>query len=165
MSGPCLSSSVAGRPLRPATRHSLGEPLPHQLADRPRAHQRAPGCPGFGPVKIPSQATCGINSPFGELSPTLRQIAHVLRTITPLNIICIATNNAPFDLHVLSTPPAFVLSQNQTLREKRMGIHPAKKAKRSAQSLRRRFAKIAAKSDRLFPAQDLSQTAVDPAQG
>jgi hypothetical protein len=46
-----------------------------------------------------------------------------------------------------------------------MGIHPAKKAKRSAQSLRRRFAKIAAKSDRLFPALDLSQTAVDPAQG
>ena len=126
MSGPCLSSSVAGRPLRPATRHSLGGPLPRQQADRPRAHQRAPGCPGFGPVKIPSQATCGINSPFGELSPTLRQIAHVLRTLTPLNIICIATNNAPFDLHVLSTPPAFVLSQNQTLREKRMGIYPAK---------------------------------------
>jgi hypothetical protein len=24
----------------------------------------------------------------------------------------------PFDLHVLSTPPAFVLSQNQTLRKK-----------------------------------------------
>ena len=125
MSGPCLSSSVAGRPLRPATRHSLGEPLPHQLADRPRALQRAPGCPGFGPAKIPSQATCGINSPFGELSPTLRQIAHVLRTLTPLDITCIATNNIPFDLHVLSTPPAFVLSQNQTLREKRMGIHPA----------------------------------------
>ena len=123
MSGPCLSSSVAGRPLRPATRHSLGEPLPHQLADRPRAHQRAPGCPGFGPVKIPSQATCGINSPFGELSPTLRQIAHVLRTLTPLDNFNNATKVIPFDLHVLSTPPAFVLSQNQTLREKRMGIH------------------------------------------
>ena len=120
MSGPCLSSSVAGRPLRPATRHSLGEPLPHQLADRPRGHQEAPGCPGFGIGKMSSLTTCGINSPFGELSPTSRQIAHVLRTLTPLNIICIATNNIPFDLHVLSTPPAFVLSQNQTLREKRM---------------------------------------------
>src|SRR3982751_4940645 len=60
--------------------------------------------------------TCGINSPFGELSPTSRQIPHVLRTLTPLDIVCIATNNVPFDLHVLSTPPAFVLSQNQTLR-------------------------------------------------
>ena len=117
MSGPCLSSSVAGRPLRPATRHRLGRPLPHQLADRPRAHREAPGCPGFGPVKIPSQATCGINSPFGELSPTFGQVAHVLRTLAPLNLLCIATKQVPFDLHVLSTPPAFVLSQNQTLRK------------------------------------------------
>jgi hypothetical protein len=29
-------------------------------------------------------------------------------------------NFIPFDLHVLNTPPAFVLSQNQTLRKKRM---------------------------------------------
>jgi hypothetical protein len=61
--------------------------------------------------------TCGINSPFGELSPTFRQIAHVLRTRSPLNYFCIATEVIPFDLHVLSTPPAFVLSQNQTLRK------------------------------------------------
>ena len=118
MSGPCLSSSVAGRPLRPATRHRLGEPLPRQLADRPRAHQEAPGCPGFGVMKIPSLTACGINSPFGELSPTSRQIAHVLRTLAPLDNFNIATKVIPFDLHVLSTPPAFVLSQNQTLREK-----------------------------------------------
>ena len=124
MSGPCLSSSVAGRPLRPATRHSLGGPLPRQQADRPRAHQEAPGCPGFGVESMHSLTTCGINSPFGELSPTSRQIAHVLRTLTPLGITCIATNNTPFDLHVLSTPPAFVLSQNQTLREKRIGSTP-----------------------------------------
>ena len=117
MSGPCLSSSVTGRPLRPATRHSLGEPLPHQLADRPRAPQKAPGCPGFGFRKMSPLTTCGINSPFGELSPTFRQIAHVLRTRSPLNYFCIATKIIPFDLHVLSTPPAFVLSQNQTLRK------------------------------------------------
>ena len=29
---------MAGHPLRPATRQSLGRPLPHQQADRPRAH-------------------------------------------------------------------------------------------------------------------------------
>ena len=116
MSGPCLSSSVAGRPLRPATRHSLGEPLPHQLADRPRAHQEA-SC-DFGFKRMSSLAICGINSPFGELSPTSRQIAHVLRTRSPLEFIGIATNKLPFDLHVLSTPPAFVLSQNQTLHKK-----------------------------------------------
>ena len=80
-----------------------------------------------------SLTTCGINSPFGELSPTFRQIAHVLRTRSPLNYFCIATKIIPFDLHVLSTPPAFVLSQNQTLREKRMGLAP--------QSLRNRLLK------------------------
>ncbi len=42
----------------------------------------------------------------------------MLRTLAPLNLRCIATPQVPFDLHVLSTPPAFVLSQNQTLREK-----------------------------------------------
>ena len=42
MSGPCLSSSVADHPLRPATRLSLGEPLPHQQADRPRTPPLAP---------------------------------------------------------------------------------------------------------------------------
>ena len=117
MSGPCLSSSVAGRPLRPATRHRLGEPLPHQLADRPRAHPRAPGCPGFSYRKMSSFATFGINPPFGGLSPTSGQVAHVLRTLAPLTCRCIATPTNPFDLHVLSTPPAFVLSQNQTLRK------------------------------------------------
>ena len=140
MSGPCLSSSVAGRPLRPATRHSLGDPLPHQLADRPRAHQKASGCPDFSVAEMSPLTTCGINSPFDELSPTSRQIPHVLRTLTPLDIIDIATNNIPFVLHVLSTPPAFVLSQNQTLREKRMRIAP--------QSLRNWLLKPLAKSDR-----------------
>src|SRR4030095_4150036 len=40
-SGPCLSSSVADHPLRPATHQSLGEPSPHQLANGTRAHRRA----------------------------------------------------------------------------------------------------------------------------
>ncbi len=85
MSGPCLSSSVAGRPLRPATRRSLGEPLPHQLADRPRAHPEAPGYPGFSVPKNPPVATFGINPPFGGLFPTSGQVAHVLLTLAPLS--------------------------------------------------------------------------------
>ena len=117
MSGPCLSSSVAGRPLRPATRHSLGEPLPHQLADRPRAHPRAAACATFSVPNMHLVATCGINPPFGGLSHTPGQVAHVLRTLAPLSHSRIATQVTSFDLHVLSTPPAFVLSQNQTLRK------------------------------------------------
>jgi hypothetical protein len=42
----------------------------------------------------------------------------VLLTRAPLNQTSIATYLIPCDLHVLNTPPAFVLSQNQTLRKK-----------------------------------------------
>ena len=58
--------------------------------------------------------SCGIISRFQLLSPRYGQIAHALLTRPP----CIAT----FDLHVLSTPPAFILSQNQTL--ELIGIKP-----------------------------------------
>ena len=46
------------------------------------------------------------------LSPSEGQVAHALLTRSPLRVIA----NSPFDLHVLGTPPAFVLSQDQTLR-------------------------------------------------
>ena len=41
MFGQCLSSNVGGRALTPPTRHSLGELLPHQLADRTQASPKA----------------------------------------------------------------------------------------------------------------------------
>ena len=64
----------------------------------------------------PPAVTSGISSPFSELFQTSRQITHVLRTLAPLQLENIATLKSALDLHVLSTPPAFVLSQNQTLR-------------------------------------------------
>ena len=54
----------------------------------------------------------GISTPFGELFRTLGQIIHVLRTRAPLYSPLRAFS---LDLHVLGTPPAFVLSQDQTL--------------------------------------------------
>ena len=39
--GPCLSSIVADHPLRPATHHCLGKPLPYQLTNRPHPPPRA----------------------------------------------------------------------------------------------------------------------------
>ena len=56
---------------------------------------------------------CGISSRFQLLSPCNGQVAHVLLTRPPLSSA--PKGFAPFDLHVLSTPPAFVLSQDQTL--------------------------------------------------
>src|SRR5216110_2765461 len=51
----------------------------------------------------------GITCPFGQLSQSPGHISDSLLTRSPL---CIAT---PYDLHVLATPPAFRLSQDQTL--------------------------------------------------
>ena len=45
-----LSPIEAGQPLSPATRHRLGEPVPHQQADRDKASPQAPE--GFAPHKV-----------------------------------------------------------------------------------------------------------------
>ena len=63
---------------------------------------------------MPPVDVSGISSGFPELFQSLGQVAHVLLTRSPL--IRGASSASSFDLHVLSTPPAFVLSQDQTLR-------------------------------------------------
>ena len=120
MSGPCLSPGVADHPLRPATRLSLGKPLPYQQADRPRAHPKAP-LQALATSPCEEEATCGINPSFDRLFRTLGQVAHVLRTRSPLSTnpkICFS-----FDLHVLTMPPAFTLSQDQTLQKRVVQMH------------------------------------------
>ena len=57
---------------------------------------------------------CGISVRFQTLSPSVRQVTHALLTRPPLTFEMQASLS-PFDLHVLGTPPAFVLSQDQTL--------------------------------------------------
>ena len=57
---------------------------------------------------------CGISSRFQLLSPTERQVSHALLTRSALSQSPMGL--APFDLHMLGTPPAFVLSQDQTLK-------------------------------------------------
>ena len=56
---------------------------------------------------------CGISNRFQLLSPKQRQVAHALLTRPPL--IRGPKSSSPFDLNVLGTPPAFILSQDQTL--------------------------------------------------
>ena len=95
-SGPCLSPSVAGRPLRPATDRRLGRPLPHQLANQSSAAPFAPGLavPGFHP-----QVLCGISHPFGWLSPTNGHVPMYyspVRHSPPESKLSVL----PFDLHV-----------------------------------------------------------------
>ena len=60
----------------------------------------------------------GIRPSFPSLSRSAGQITHVLLTRSPLEHPHQKMVGAfPFDLHVLSTPPAFVLSQDQTLQK------------------------------------------------
>src|SRR5512136_278900 len=58
---------------------------------------------------------CGISPPFGRLSPTLGQVTHALLTRAPLYSPR-RTRDFSRDLHVLGTPPAFILSRDQTLK-------------------------------------------------
>ena len=66
--------------------------------------------------------TSGISSPFGLLFQTSGQVTNAILTRSPLrnsfNKYEYKYQGSPFDLHVLGTPPAFILSQDQTLRKK-----------------------------------------------
>ena len=57
----------------------------------------------------------GIRRRFHRLSPGHGHVAHALRTLAPVAARSIATPALPLDLHVLSLPLAFILSQDQTL--------------------------------------------------
>ena len=73
----------------------------------------------FPPEPCGSVGLCGISSRFQMLSPTPGQVIHVLLTRSPLGTSKFhpktSFERTPFDLHVLGAPPAFVLSQDQTL--------------------------------------------------
>ena len=71
------------------------------------------------PKSCDSVVSCGIRTPFGILSPCEGQVTHALLTRPPLEHSSSRPKSframSPLDLHVLGTPPAFVLSQDQTL--------------------------------------------------
>ena len=75
-----------------------------------------------------------IRPSFPGLSQSQGQVTHVLLTRSPL--IPPASWGSSFDLHVLSTPPAFILSQDQTLRKKIRTQHkpPGKRRTHAAQN-------------------------------
>jgi hypothetical protein len=113
---------VAGRPLRPATDRSLGGPLPRQQANRTQATPKAHRC--FGP-----RPTCGISPSFPGLSPTF---GHIPTRCSPVR----HSPCGACDLHVLSIPPAFALSQDQTLKFIRQDRAEAPSCRRLSTGLR-----------------------------
>ena len=62
----------------------------------------------------PSRGTCRITRRFHRLYGWQGWVAYALRTRPPLSGL--PKEAFPLDLHVLGLPPAFVLSQDQTLR-------------------------------------------------
>ena len=87
-------------PLGTPNRHSLGKPLPYQLADGVQAALVAI-------CIFDLTITWSITPPFGGLSSTTRTFLDITHPF--------AVGLNPLDLHVLGTPPAFILSQDQTL--------------------------------------------------
>ena len=73
---------MGGHPLRSPTRHRLGEPLPHQLADGTQVPPKANS--SFSYRFLNPITTCGISSSFELLSHTLGQVTNALLTRSPL---------------------------------------------------------------------------------
>ena len=108
---------MAGHPLRSATDRCLGGPLPRQQANQTRAHPVLPELSPQGHA-APREyavlaAVSGCCPPVrGRLPTRCSPVRHsVPRGFPPEG----SAAGASFDLHVLGTPPAFILSQDQTL--------------------------------------------------
>ena len=105
---------MAGRPLRPATDHRLGRPLPHQRANRTQPPPGATSKEAF-PLHCLQRRAYAVLHPVSEAYPPhqgrLATCSSPVRHGRP-------PKGLPFDLHALGTPPALILSQDQTLHQK-----------------------------------------------
>ena len=103
---------MTGRPLRPVTDHRLGEPLPHQLANRTQAPLKA----------LPIAKQLSSSEYYAVLAkvslgypPLLGRFLRVPHPSAARRQLVLPLIALPLDLHVLGVPPAFNLSQDQTL--------------------------------------------------
>ena len=108
---------MAVHSLKPATDRRFGRPLPCQLANQTRAHpvpiniftrKDAFSC-AYAVLAVISNCYPPVQ---GRLPTRYSPVRHSVKsTFHPKT----SGKSASFDLHVLSTPPAFILSQDQTL--------------------------------------------------
>ena len=107
---------MAVQPLSPATDRRLGGPLPHQLANQTRGHLSAINLwHSDHAIKMRHAVLAVVSNccpPLkGRFLTRYSPVRHCpLNQLSENSVIRFS-----FDLHVLSTPPAFVLSQDQTL--------------------------------------------------
>ena len=101
---------MGDHPLRPPTHRRLGEPLPHQLANGTHAH---PLPSELSPL---NQAILRAYGALIRISPGYSPVKGRLHTrYAPVRRSQVSEETLPLDLHVLGLPPAFNLSQDQTL--------------------------------------------------
>ena len=107
---------MAGQPLSPATDRRLGGPLPRQLSNQTRGHLRAINLWQQGHATslhhaVLAQISLCYSPLQGRFLTRYSPVRHFpLNQLSENSVIRFS-----FDLHVLSTPPAFILSQDQTL--------------------------------------------------
>lgn len=102
---------MTGRPLRPVTDHRLGEPLPHQLANRTQAPPQVPPLRAaflFRDYAVLATVSHGYPPLEGRFLRVPHPSAARHQTVLLQSML-------PLDLHVLGVPPAFNLSHDQTL--------------------------------------------------
>ena len=118
---------MAGHPLRPATHRCLGGPLPRQLANETRTHPKATACK----QRPPFPRTFKYEA-YPVLAAVSRCYPNLLGRLSTRYSPVRRSTQAPkdpfsLDLHVLGTPPAFNLSQDQTLQLKTIECDPRHK--------------------------------------
>ena len=90
---------------------------PHQLANQTQAHLQAEAFSeaSFSKCLMRYSYIHSVLAPLSKCCPHLE--GRLLTRYSPVRHLVFTEINTPFDLHVLSTPPAFVLSQDQTLQK------------------------------------------------
>ena len=110
---------MAGHPLRSATDRRLGGPLPHQLANQTRGHLSAINLWHFDhAIKMRHAVLAVVSNCCPPLKGRFLTRYSPVRHCPLLLLDESSIRRFSFDLHVLSTPPAFVLSQDQTLHDR-----------------------------------------------
>ena len=109
---------MAVHPLRSATDRRLGRPLPHQLTNQTQAHPLPINlCPLYHAIKRIYVVLIPVSRGYPSARGRLPTRYSPVRRFPLLTSTEASVKSFSLDLHVLGTPPAFILSQDQTLFE------------------------------------------------
>ena len=109
---------MADHPLRSATDRRLGRPLPHQLTNQTQAHPLPINLWHIQDVSVVRyEVLIPVSRGYPSAKGRLPTRYSPVRRFPLLTSTEASVKSFSLDLHVLGTPPAFILSQDQTLFE------------------------------------------------